>query len=146
MRHLRPLVTSTAVAVLSIGLFAGLAPAATAADSPAGCSAAERAALRQEIATVKGQMNDLRLSPDQRAEQRAARKQAIEAIKAKYGVPGTTLSPEKRAEMKAEIQATVGQAKQARSDRRSQLDPLKAKARAAHDQLQACRAAAKPVQ
>lgn len=108
MKHTKRVAASAAATILSIGMIAGLAPAASAADgtAPAGCSKSERTALRGQISTAKDQINGLRGSKPASAEKGSVTRQAS-------------------------------------TERRAQIDPLKTTIRAAKDALEACRAAAK---
>ena len=142
MNASRALATGAAVA-LTFGLAAGLAPAAFADDTVGTtCSATERQTLRAEIADLHAQIADLRLSADEIAAKKTEHRKAVDALRAEYGLPGATLTDAQRAELKAKIDELKAKERQDAADRRSTIDPLKAKIAADRQQLRACRAPA----
>lgn len=143
MTSRRTILTTIAAATLAFGAIAVAAPSASAARSEdtTTCTVEQRTELRSTITDLKARIAERRLTAEERAAKQAERRAAIADLKAqaREAAGGQTLTDQQRAELKARIAALVAAERQARLDRRTTIEDLKAQLVTAKTSLQACR-------
>ena len=143
MTSRRTILTTIAAATLAFGAFAVTAPSASAvpSDDTTTCTVEQRTELRATITDLKSRVAERRLTAEERAAKQAQRRAAIADLKAqaREAAGGQTLTDVQRADLKARIATLVEAERQARRDRRTAIDDLKAQLRTAKTSLRACR-------
>ena len=143
MTSRRTILTTIAAATLAFGAIAVAAPSASAAPSEdtTTCTVEQRTELRSTITDLKSRIAERRLTAEERAAKQAERRAAIADLKAqaREAAGGQTLTDQQRAELKARIAALVAAERQARLDRRTTIEDLKAQLVTAKTSLRACR-------
>lgn len=143
MTSRRTILTTIAAATLAFGAFAVTAPSASAVPSEdtTTCTVEQRTELRATITDLKSRVAERRLTAEERAAKQAQRRAAIADLKAqaREAAGGQTLTDVQRADLKARIATLVEAERQARQDRRTAIDDLKAQLRTAKTSLRACR-------